>query len=99
MLPLEIINYIFTFIQSNTNKIMKEHIDTISTYNLNKESNMYYALCMRKCIFTCTLCNDENIPNCFKFYTIYDNILEYYKYKLYELMFCSEECMDLWSNY
>jgi hypothetical protein len=99
MLPPEIMNYIFTFIQSNTNKIMKEHIRTIETYHLNKESNMYYALCMKKCIFTCTLCNDENIPNCFKLYSIYDNILEFYKYKPYELIFCSEECMDSWGNY
>ena len=96
MLPEEIINYIFTFIQSNTNQIMKQHIHTIESYNLNKESNIYYALCMRKCEFTCTLCNTEDIPNCFKLYIIYDNKLNFYKYKAYEIIFCSEECMNLW---
>ena len=96
MLPEEIINYIFTFIQSNTNQIMKQHIHTIELYNLNKESNMYYELCMRKCAFTCMLCNSKDIPNYFKLYNIYDNVLNFYKYKAYEIMFCSEECMDLW---
>jgi len=96
MLPQEIINYIFIFLQSNTNQIMKKHINKIKSYNLNKESNIYYELCMRKCMFTCTLCNSEDIPNCFKSYTIYDNTLNFCKYKPYEIIFCSEECMDLW---
>ena len=99
MIPPEIINYIFTFVQSNTNQIMKDHIYIVKSYNLNKESNMYYELCMKKCKLMCTLCNHDYIPNCFKLYSIYDNRLDFYKYKPYELIFCSEECMDLWWNY
>ena len=97
--PEEIINYIFTFVQSNTNEIMKEHIHHVSEYKFNKESNMYYFLCMRKCKYSCSLCNETNIPNSFKLYTIYDNKLEFYKYSPYELMFCSEDCLNLWWTY
>jgi hypothetical protein len=99
MIPSEIINYIFTFIQSNTNQMMKEHIKNVSTYNFNKESNMYYFLCMRKCKYTCSLCNETNIPNSFKLYSIYDNKLEFYKYSPYEIIFCSEDCLNLWWTY
>ena len=90
MIPQEIINYIFRFIQSNTNEIMKKHIHNVNKCNLNKDSNMYYYLCMNNSMFTCTLCNDDNIPNCFKLYSIYDNRLNYYKYKAYEVIFCSK---------
>lgn len=99
MIPSEIINYIFTFVQSNTNHIMKEHINYVSSHKFNKESNMYYFLCMRKCKYTCSLCNETNIPNSFKLYSIYDNKLKFQKYSAYEIMFCSEECLDLWWTY
>lgn len=99
MIPSEIINYIFTFIQANTNQIMKEHINHVSSHKFNKESNMYYFLCMRKCKYTCSLCNETNIPNSFKLYSIYDNELKFQKYSTYEIMFCSEECLDLWWTY
>jgi hypothetical protein len=99
MIPSEIINYIFTFIQSNTNQIMKNHISHVSSYKFNKESNMYYFLCMRKCKYSCSLCNETNIPNSFKLYSIYDNKLEFYKYSAYEIMFCSEDCLNLWWTY
>jgi hypothetical protein len=98
-IPKEIINYIFTFVQSNTNSIMKEHICTISNYNFNKESNMYYFLCMRKCKYSCSLCNETNIPNSFKLYSIYDNKLQFMKYSAYEMLFCSEDCLNLWWTY
>ena len=99
-MPPEIINYIFTFIQSNTNEIMKEHINKVNTYKLNKdESNLYYFLCMTKCKYSCSLCNETNIPNSFKLYSLYDNKLDFYRYSAYEIMFCSEECLDLWWSY
>lgn len=98
-MPPEIINYIFTFLQSNTNQIMKNHINNVSTYKLNRESNLYYFLCMRKCKYSCSLCNETDIPNCFKLYSIYDNNLKFYRYSAYDLIFCSEECLDLWWTY
>jgi len=106
MLPKEIINYIFTYIQSNTNQIMKDYIKDTNTYILNeklageKTLSLYYFLCMRKCKYSCSLCNETNIPNSFKLYSIYDNHLDFYKYKPYENpIFCSEECLDLWWTY
>lgn len=36
-MPPEIINYIFTFIQSNTNQIMKHYIKDTNTYILNEK--------------------------------------------------------------
>lgn len=99
MIPPEIINYIFMFIQSNTNQIMKDHISNVNSYELNRESELYYFLCMRKCKYSCALCNESNIPNSFKLYSIYDNRLNFFKYSTYEFMFCSEECLNLWWEY
>jgi hypothetical protein len=104
MIPSEIINYIFTFVQSNTNQIMKDYIKDINTIILNEKMNgekvsLYYFLCMRKCKYTCSLCNETNIPNSFKLYSIYDNKLQFYKYSAYEIMFCSEDCLNLWWTY
>jgi hypothetical protein len=99
-IPPEIVNYIFTFIQSNVNQIVKNHIYDVTQHKLNKdESNLYYFLCMRKCKYNCSLCNETDIPNTFKLYSIYDNRLEFFKYSPYEIIFCSEECLDLWWNY
>jgi hypothetical protein len=98
-MPPEIINYIFTFIQSNTNQIMKNHIHNVSAYKLNRESDMYYFLCMNKCKYSCSVCNETDIPNSFKLYSLYDNKLNFYRYSAYELMFCSEEYMDIWWYY
>ena len=100
-MPPEIINYIFTFIQSNTNKIMKDHIYNVENYELNKESNLYYVLCLTKYNhkYRCSLCNETNIPNSFKLYYLYDNKLHFFRYHAYELMFCSEVCLDTWFNY
>jgi hypothetical protein len=99
MIP-EMINYIFKFVQSNTNQIMKEHINHVIQHNLNKgDSNLYYFLCMRKCKYSCSLCNETNIPNSFKLYNIYDDKLKFFKYSAYEIMFCSEECLNLWWSY
>ena len=99
MIPLEIMNYIFTFIQSNTNDIMKKHINLVTSYKFNKESNMYYYLCTRKCKYSCSLCNETDIPNSFKLYSRYDSKLNFFRYTAYDIMFCSEECMDLWWTY
>jgi hypothetical protein len=99
MIPSEIINYIFRYVQSNTNQIMKDHIQHVSTYRFNRESDMYYFLCMRKCKYSCSLCNETNIPNSFKLYSIYDHRLDFFKYSAYEIMFCSEDCLNLWWNY
>ena len=85
-IPLEIINYIFTFIQSNTNQIMKTYIKNIKSSQMNenlsedKTISLYYFLCMQKCKYNCLLCNDTNIPNSFKLYSIYDNKLNFYRY-------------------
>ena len=105
MLPKEIINYIFTYIQSNTNQIMKDYIKDTNAYILNeklggeKTLSLYYFLCMRKCKYSCSLCNETNIPNSFKLYSIYDNKLHFFRYSAYETMFCSEECLNLWWTY
>jgi hypothetical protein len=105
MLPKEMINYIFTYIQSNTNKIMKDYIKEINSIILNnnfsgeKIMSLYYFLCMRKCKYSCSLCNDTNIPNSFKLYSMYDNKLDFFRYTAYDIMFCSEECLDLWWTY
>ena len=98
-IPPEIINYICLFLQSNTNIIMKKHIYNVSKYRFNKESDMYYFLCMRKCKYSCSLCNETDIPNSFKLYSIYDNKLNFFRYSPYEMMFCSEECLNLWWTY
>ena len=100
-LPNEIINYIFTFIQSNTNQIMKKYIKDTKIYSLNEEKrvSLYYFLCMRKCKYSCSLCNESNIPNSFKLYSIYDNKLDFFRYTAYDIMFCSEECLELWWTY
>jgi len=98
-IPKEIINYIFTFIQSNTNQIMKHHINHVNTHNFEKESNMYYFLCIQKCKHSCSLCSETNIPNSFKLYSIYDKKLDFYKYSAYEMIFCSEVCLNLWWTY
>lgn len=99
MIP-ELINYIFRFIQSNTNCIMKEHINMVDEYKLNKgASSLYYFLCMKKCKYSCSLCNEKDIPNSFKLYSLYDKKLDFYRYSAYEIMFCSEECLDLWWTY
>jgi hypothetical protein len=103
-MPPEMINYIFTFIQSNTNQIMKEYIKYINTYILNEKMSeervsLYYFLCMRKCKYSCSLCNETNIPNSFKLYSIYDNKLDFFRYTAYDIIFCSEECLDLWQTY
>lgn len=99
MIP-ELINYIFRFVQSNTNYMMKEHISMVDAYKLNKgDSSLYYFLCMRKCKYSCSLCNETNIPNSFKLYSIYDKKLDFVRYSTYEIMFCSEECLDLWWTY
>jgi len=72
MIP-EMINYIFRFVQSNTNEIMKQHIAMVNAYKLNKDSSsLYYFLCMRKCKYTCSLCHETDIPNSFKLYSLYD---------------------------
>ena len=104
-MPPEIINYIFLFIQSNTNQIMKDYINKTNIY-INRSENisdkyasLYYFLCMRKCKYSCSLCNETQIPDSFKLYSIYDNKLKFFKYSAYELMFCSEECLDLWWTY
>jgi hypothetical protein len=97
--PLEIINYIFMYLQSNTNKLMKDYINNVKKYNLKDTGSLYYFLCMRKCKYTCSLCNETDIPNSFKLYSIYDNKLHFFRYSAYEIMFCSEECLDLWWNY
>jgi hypothetical protein len=34
-----------------------------------------------------------------KTYSIYDNKLQFFRYSAYEIMFCSEECLDLWWSY
>ena len=99
MIPSEIINYIFRYVQSNTNQIMKDHIQHVSTYRFNRESDMYYFLCMRKCKYSCSLCNETPLPNSFKLYSIYDHRLDFFKYSAYEIMFCSEDCLNLWWNY
>jgi hypothetical protein len=102
-MPPEIINYIFTFIQSNTNQIMKDYIKDINSYILNekmsKKMSLYYFLCMRKCKYSCSLCNETNIPNSFKLYSLYDNKLDFFRYIAYDTMFCSEECLELWWTY
>lgn len=54
---------------------------------------------MRKCKYSCSLCNETNIPNSFKLYSIYDNKLDFFRYNAYDIMFCSEECLDLWWTY
>jgi hypothetical protein len=99
MIPPEIINYIFTFIQSNVNQIMKQYINSVKTYNLKDNGSLYYFLCMRKCKYSCSLCNETDIPNSFKLYSIYDNKLHFFRYSAYETMFCSEECLNLWWSY
>jgi len=99
MIPPEIINYIFTFIQSNVNQIMKQYIDSVKKYNLKDTGSLYYFLCMRKCKYSCALCNETDIPNSFKLYSIYDNKLKFFRYSVYETMFCSEECLNLWWTY
>jgi hypothetical protein len=99
MIPPEIINYIFTFIQSNVNQIMKQYINTTKKYNLRDTGSLYYFLCMQKCNYSCSLCNETDIPNSFKLYSIYDNKLQFFRYTAYETMFCSEECLNLWWTY
>ena len=100
-MPPEIINYIFRFIQSNTNQIMKNYIYNTKQYNFNEDKtvSLYYVLCMRKCKYSCSLCNETEIPNSFKLYSIYDNKLDFFRYSAYDIMFCSEECLDLWWSY
>jgi hypothetical protein len=105
MIPHDIVNYIFTFIQSNTNQIMKNYINFIKEYvikekiNETKTVSLYYFLCMKKCKYSCSLCNETNIPNSFKLYSMYDNKLDFFRYTKYDIMFCSEDCLNLWWSY
>jgi len=95
LLPLEMINYIFTYCQSPTNTIMKQHYKMIEEYTHNESDHLKYILITNKRLgfkhfnarryrnayyHTCDYCN------C---YLTFDN---YTKYFFENLRFCSERC-------
>ena len=97
-LPIEMINYIFSFCQGSTNQIMKQHYKIIEEYN-DSSDNLLFILITNKRLgykyfnarryrnayyYTCDYCN------C---YLTMDN---YTKYYFENLRFCSDRCEYLY---
>ena len=96
-LPIEIINYIFTFSQGSTNKIMKTHFKDIEPYNdgISLDQHLIYILITTQTLGF-KLFNKKTFKNAYyyvcdycKSYISFDNYNSYY---FEHLRFCSENC-------
>ena len=99
-LPLELINYIFTYCQGNTNQIMKQHYKLIEEYvsSYDGHNHLLFILITNKRLGFKHF-NARRYRNAYYYTCDYCNCYltdNYTKYYFENLRFCSDRCEYLY---